>query len=442
MNTNCQAPERYPQKESQIEHSGGSVTTSNSFQKGLATLTTPEEIAAIGSLNWNLLHEDLSLPAAVLVEPRIQHNLRWMSEFTKSYGVHLAPHGKTTMAPSLFKRQIESGAWGITLATAHQCAIAHAHGIRRILMANELVGRANRELISTILDRETSFYTLVDSPELVDQLGAFFQSKGQQLRVLIELGATGGRAGTRTPAETQAVVDALARWSGTLLLSGVEIYEGVLKDEPTIREFLTHTVETIHQFQEQQAFATDHRPILSGAGSAWYDVVAEIFAPLKSEVDIVLRPGCYITCDAGSYRTAQQQIGIRNPIAHAVDQHLGETLQSALEVWAYVQSIPEPTLAIVGLGKRDAAFDSGLPIPAQHFRPGAHKTPIPTPKEWTTTKLMDQHAYLEIPENADIKVGDMLAFEISHPCLTFDKWRYLTLVDAQYKILEAIPTFF
>ena len=423
------------------------MTTSVSFQKGLATLTTPEEIGAIGRMGWSLLREDLSLPAAVLVEPRIQHNLRWMSEFIKSYGVHLAPHGKTTMAPALFKRQIESGAWGITLATAHQCAIAHAHGIRRILMANQLVGRANREIISTILgtsilDNETSFYTLVDSPELVDQLGAFFQSKGQQLHVLIELGAAGGRAGTRTPAETQSVVNAIARWPKTLLLSGIEIYEGVLKDEPSIRQFLSHAVETIHHLQQQQAFAPDYRPILSGAGSAWYDVVAEIFAPLKSEVDIVLRPGCYITCDAGSYRTAQQQIGIRNPIAHAVDQHLGETLQSALEVWAYVQSIPEPKLAIVGLGKRDAAFDSGLPIPTQHFRPGAHKKPIPAPKEWTTTKLMDQHAYLEIPADADLRVGDMLAFEISHPCLTFDKWRYLTLVDAEYQILEAIPTFF
>lgn len=418
------------------------MATNLSFQKGLGALTTPEEIAAIGSMHWNLLREELSLPAAVLVEPRIDHNLRWISEFATRYGVQIAPHGKTTMAPQLFTRQIAAGAWGITLATAQQCAVAHAHGIRRILMANQLVGRANFELISTILDRRTAFYTLVESPALVDQLGTFFQAKGQQLRLLIELGINGGRAGTRTPAQTQAVVDAIARWSGTLLLSGVEVYEGVLKDEQGVREYLGRAVQTIQQLQQQKAFTPPERPILTGAGSAWYDVVADVFAPLQAEIDVLLRPGCYLTCDAGTYRVAQQQISSRNPIAREVDQLLGGTLQSALELWAYVQSVPEPTLAIIGMGKRDAAFDSGLPVPVWRFRPGAHPRPMPAAANWVTTKLMDQHAYLQIPEGADLQVGDLLGFEISHPCLTFDKWRYLALVDADYNILEAIPTYF
>ena len=55
---------------------------------------------------------------------------------------------------------------------------------------------------------------------------------------------------------------------------------------------------------------------------------------------------------------------------------------------------------------------------------------------------MDQHLYLAMPHQADLHVGDMLAFEISHPCLTFDKWRYLTIVDAKYNLLETFPTFF
>jgi D-serine dehydratase len=151
---------------------------------------------------------------------------------------------------------------------------------------------------------------------------------------------------------------------------------------------------------------------------------------------------CYLTCDAGIYRVAQQQITDRNAIAQDVDRDMGDTLLPAIEVWAYVQSVPEDGLAIIGLGKRDAAFDSGLPTAVRHFRPGADDKPRVVPKEWVTTKLMDQHAYLEIPTGADLQVGDMLGFEISHPCLTFDKWRYLALVDANYNVLEAIPTFF
>lgn len=412
------------------------------FPKGLGSLKTAAQTEEIGNLGWNLLREDLNLPAAVLVKPRMEHNLRWMTAFVHKYGVHLAPHGKTTMAAALFARQMDAGAWGITLATAHQCAVAHAHGVRRILMANQLVGRANCELVSTILAEGTTFYTLVDTVDLVDHLGAFFKSKNQQLRVLVELGVPGGRTGARTDADTQAVVDAVARWSGTLQLCGVEVYEGVLKTEAEVREYLGRAVSTVQQLQEQNAFAIGERVVLSGAGSAWYDVVADVFAPVASSVDVVLRPGCYLTSDAGIYRVAQHDISERNRIAREVDVEVGASLQSAMEIWAYVQSIPEPGLAIMTMGKRDVAFDSGLPAPVWHFRPGSHTTPTPAAKEWVTTKLMDQHAYLQIPENADIKVGDMIGFEMSHPCLTFDKWRYVTLVDDSYNVLEAVATYF
>src|SRR5471032_2736617 len=83
---------------------------------------------------WNLLREDLSLPVAVLSEARIAHNLAWMQDFVTRYGVKLAPHGKTTMAPQLFARQIQGGAWGITLATASQTWAAYTHGVRRVLL--------------------------------------------------------------------------------------------------------------------------------------------------------------------------------------------------------------------------------------------------------------------------------------------------------------------
>ncbi|MEZ2346712.1 amino acid deaminase [Terriglobus sp. RCC_193] len=412
------------------------------FPKGFGGLRTTEEIEAVGARGWNVLREDLSLPAAVLVKPRMEHNLRWMVEFVQKYGVSLAPHGKTTMAAKLFGRQMDAGAWGITLATAQQCVVAHAHGVRRILMANELVGRANFEFVSDIIAEGAIFYTLVDSPDLVHQLGLFFQGKGQQLRVLVELGVNGGRTGTRTDEQTQAVVDAIAQWQGSLLLCGVEVYEGVLKDEAGIREYLGRAVDTVKQLQKQEAFAQGERVILSGAGSAWYDVVADVFAPVRDEVDVVLRPGCYLTSDAGIYRVAQQEIGQRNSIAREVDAERGATLQSALEVWAYVQSVPEPGLAIVGMGKRDVAFDAGLPVAVWHFRPGTHQDPVRASSAWETIKLMDQHAYLQIPEDADIKVGDMLGFEISHPCLTFDKWRYVAMVDESYNVLEAVPTYF
>src|SRR4051812_21295933 len=90
------------------------------LNKGLGNFARPISREDIGHLGWNLLKEDLSLPSAVLYRDRLEHNLAWMQRFMDAYKVKLAPHGKTTMAPRLFQMQIDGGAWGITLASAHQ----------------------------------------------------------------------------------------------------------------------------------------------------------------------------------------------------------------------------------------------------------------------------------------------------------------------------------
>lgn len=71
-----------------------------------------------------------------------------MQQFIAAYGVKLAPHGKTTMAPKLFALQLQTDAWGITLATAHQTHVAYEHGVRRVLMANLLIGKENMAMIA------------------------------------------------------------------------------------------------------------------------------------------------------------------------------------------------------------------------------------------------------------------------------------------------------
>lgn len=409
------------------------------LNKALGRLDAPLTPTEAGQPGWHLLREELSLPAAVLYEDKLAHNLQWMRKFMGAYGVQLAPHGKTTMAPKLFARQLAEGAWGITLATAQQTAAAAAHGVKRVLMANQLVGRRNMEIVADLLrDPGFEFFTLVDSAALVDQLGAFFQARGQTLQVLLELGVEGGRTGVRDAAQQAEVLEALSRWPDALLLAGVEIYEGVLQQEADIRRFLQRTVAVTRELAALGRFGRSP-VVMSGAGSAWYDVVAEEFArtDIGAPIDIVLRPGCYLTHDVGVYRAAQERILASNPVA----QKMREGLLPALQLWAYVQSIPEPRRAIIGMGKRDAAFDAGMPIPAQIYRPGA-AAPVAVPAEWKVTGMMDQHAYLEIAAGDDIRVGDMIAFDISHPCLTFDKWRHIPVLDGQLRVIDIVQTFF
>ncbi|PLT17303.1 MULTISPECIES: amino acid deaminase [Ralstonia] len=428
---------------SDTKYQGDATPVVDPLDKGLGALDAacaPEQIAAQG---WNVLKEDLSLPAAVLSQSRIEHNLAWMQRFVNEYGAKLAPHGKTTMAPRLFQRQLAGGAWGITLATAHQTRAAYAHGVRRVLMANQLVGKRNMAILAELLaDPSFEFFCLVDAADQVEQLATFFGKAGRPIQVLIELGVQGGRTGVRDDAQLQSVLDALTRANGGVKLAGVEVYEGVIKEEADIRAFLQRAVKTLGDLA--RAGRLQRTPaVLTGAGSAWYDVVAEEFAKadIGQPLDVVLRPGCYLTHDVGIYKAAQARIDANNPIAH----QMRSSLLPALQLWAYVQSVPEPGRAIIAMGKRDAAFDAGLPLPVLHYRPGRDDTslaPSATPAHWEVTGMMDQHAYLKIAAGDDIKVGDMIAFDISHPCLTFDKWRQISVVDDAYNVVDVVQTYF
>ncbi|MBM3117335.1 amino acid deaminase [Jeongeupia naejangsanensis] len=407
--------------------------------KGLGAFGTEDTLGDVARLGWNILNEDVSLPVAVLRGERIVHNLVWMRDFIGRYGVKLAPHGKTTMSPALFQRQLDQGAWGITLATASQTRAAYRHGVRRVLLANQLVGRGNMAIIAALqADADFDFYCCVDSAANADALGAYFAERGQTLKVLLELGVTGGRTGARDAAAEDEVLAAIAH-QPALKLAGIELYEGVLKTEAEIRAFLQRAASRLRQLCDSGAIGTG-TAILSGAGSAWYDVVASEWSglSLSRPVDIVLRPGCYLTHDVGIYKASQARIDADNPVA----REMNASLLPALQLWAYVQSLPEPGRAIIALGKRDAAFDAGLPQPALQHRPG-EAAPRAVPAHWEVSGMMDQHAYLDgLRDGDDIAVGDLIAFEISHPCLTFDKWRQLAIVDEGYTVTELVETFF
>lgn len=380
----------------------------------------------------------VSLPAAVIHEAPLAHNLAWMQRFADDHGARLAPHGKTTMTPALFRRQLAAGAWGITLATAPQCRAAFAHGVTRLLMANQLVGEANMAIVATLIEAGADFYCVVDGAANVRQLGRYFAARGLRLQVLIELGVPGGRCGCRDQDEVMALAEQIQEESA-LVLAGLEGYEGVVHgEEPAsaIRAYAWQLVEAA-QALDRDGLIESPAPLITASGSAWYDLVAEVFqeARLGAHFVPVLRPGCYVVHDHGLYREAQRGVLGRRP-------DLERGLEPALEVFAQVQSLPEPGLAVIALGKRDIGFDQ-LPVALRRYREGGDPArPLPV-AGWKVTRLMDQHAFVRLPEGPDdVAVGDIVAFGASHPCLTFDKWRRLLVVDEALRVTETLATCF
>ena len=385
------------------------------------------------------LVRDVSLPALVIHRAALEHNIRWMQDFVSRSGAELAPHGKTSMTPALFRRQLAQGAWGMTLASAVQTCTAYAGGVRRVLMANQLVGRANMALIADLQEDVTfEFHCMVDHPDNVQALGEFFAERGQRLNVMIEYGVVGGRCGCRTE---QQVLDLAAaiKAQPALALTGIEGYEGVIHGDQAIsgiRALAASLVRLALELQQDGAFALD-KPIITASGSAWYDLIAEGFEAEASSGRFlsILRPGSYVVHDHGIYKDAQCCVLDRRSDLH-------EGLRPALEVWAHVQSLPEPGFAVIALGKRDVAYDAGLPMPLKRYREGVLPAVGDDVSACTVTAVMDQHAFMTIAAGTELKVGDIISFGTSHPCLTFDKWRTGCLVDEQLNVVESLEIVF
>ncbi|KQV86087.1 alanine racemase [Pelomonas sp. Root1237] len=410
--------------------------------KGFPALQPPLPLADVAQRGWTL-HE-LPTPLAVVRQQALAHNIAWMQNFAAQRGVQLAPHGKTTMSPQLFRRQLDAGAWGLTFANVHQLRLGLAAGARRALIANQLIGAAELAELLDLRRRhpglELAFF--VDSQAQLDLLAAHWADLGQgeaRIDVLIELGTS--RCGVREHGPALALARAL-KTHPALRLRGIGFYEGLQvrgesePDRALMQQWQTRIEALLSDIEAEGLIDADAQPLwLSGGGSALFDLVAPVLAGKPGRLGL-LRSGCYVCHDHEHYgrymRSMDERMG--TPLS-------APSLQPALEVWTQVLSCPEPGLALLNAGRRDVSFDAGWPLPVWHLR-GAERSKAPA--GWRVTGLNDQHAYLRWdPSGWDgPAVGERVALGPSHPCTTFDKWAWMAVVDEDDRVVDAITTQF
>ncbi len=408
--------------------------------KGIPPGAAPIALGAVGRQGWNLLQGDLVFPVAVLRQSALENNSRWMRAFIEARGLAIAPHGKTTMAPQLFRRQIEDGAWGMTVATIQQLAVCRRFGFERLVLANEPTGPRELDYIFEELARAPALeiYCLVDSLAGIGRIAAAGRRAGipARLQLLLEVGIPGGRAGCRSVEGALEIARAAKREG--LTLRGVEGFEGILKEAGPVDAFLDRLCATAAAIGREGLLAPDRPVLLTAGGSAFYDRVAARLAhhEVPGEVKIITRSGCYLTHDSLRYEDSYRALRARSD-----DLPPGDFVP-ALMVWTHVQSRPEPGLAVLAMGRRDVSYDLGLPLALLWHRPGLHEAPVEIAGEYSAAALYDQHICLNCPPESALAVGDLVAFGISHPCTTFDKWQVLYIVDDHYNIVDAVRTFF
>ncbi|WP_149547380.1 amino acid deaminase [Streptomyces marokkonensis] len=403
--------------------------------KGLPPDAEGLTVGELAAQRRNLFTGGFTTPVLALSAERLEHNLRLMETYAARHGLAFAPHGKTSMAPQLFHRQVEHGAWGITLAVPHQVRVARAFGIQRVFLANELVDAAALRWIADELNSDPAFRFVcyVDSVRGVELMDAALGGASRPVDVVVELAAgEDARTGVRTEAECAAVADAVAG-ARSLRLVGVAGYEGEVPraDPERVHAWLRRLVSLAVDFDHAGRFAGLDEIVVSAGGSAWFDAVADVFAgipELSAPVLKLLRSGAYVSHDDGHYHKL-------TPFNRVPEEG---ALEPAFRLWTQVVSRPSAGQAFTNAGKRDAAYDLDLPFAQVVRRDGGERPATGI----TVTGLSDQHAWLRTTGEASLEVGDWVGFGLSHPCTSFDKWVLIPVAEADGTVVDYVRTFF
>lgn len=364
-------------------------------------------------------------PVMTVHEAALAHNEDTVFEWASAHGVVLAPHGKTTMAPALWQRLLDAGAWGITVATPWQASIAIEAGVRRVLIANAVTDAAAAADLRDALAADPGLRLLcwTDSVETVAILAGTGFDPQHPLDVLVELGGAGGRTGARTIDEGERIARAISGASG-LRLAGVGGYEGPFGTDRSTRSVkaVDDFLGTIVALHERLSYEPGLRPILTAGGSAFPDRAAAVLSRAADTAEIVLRSGAFQIHDDGFYRRMSPFGSLTGTAA----------LRSAMHAWASVVSQPEGGLALLDAGRRDVPYDYDLPT-AQSV-------------EGEIFALNDQHAFLRLAPGAQAPVGTVVRLGMSHPCTAFDKWRLVPVIDdpdaEDPRVIGAVATYF
>ncbi|CAO3460576.1 Putative cryptic D-serine deaminase (EC 4.3.1.18) [Azospirillum argentinense] len=415
--------------------------------RGVPPGAAPLRLRDVGARGWRPAAGDMALPVLTLDEDAFAANRDLIFAYARRHGVALAPHAKTPMAPQIASALVEAGAWGATVANLQQAAVLLRAGVTRLILANEIGGRASGERLGALLAAhpDADLRAFADSPAAVETLAAAARAAGRRLPVLVEVGA--GRAGARDRAAVDAILAAVVRHPGLLVLDGVATYEGaVATADPaeTAANIAALMRRTAEAFALVRALAPERPLLLTAGGSAFFDMVVTGLAPVAAtdgNATLVLRSGAIFFHDHGVYERALGALDARQ--GFACGGATAADFRPALRLWAEVLTRPEPELAICGFGMRDASFDQDLPRPLRVHRDGAALSA----EGLRVTRLNDQHAFVAVPARHDLAghdlaVGDIVEFGISHPCTCIDRWRVLFGLGADGRVRSAYRTFF
>ncbi|QRG65304.1 D-TA family PLP-dependent enzyme [Brevibacillus choshinensis] len=167
----------------------------------------------------------LDTPSLLLDVDKMEANIKRIDSFAKEQGIAWRPHIKTHKSVEIAKRQVASGACGITVAKVAEAEVMARGGITNILIAYPLASRKKLERVAELLPLATIILT-IDSAEQAQHVQAFFQQIGQDIEVWIKVDSGLKRCGVDPGEPTLRLAQHVSENCPNLRLRGLYTHAG------------------------------------------------------------------------------------------------------------------------------------------------------------------------------------------------------------------------
>lgn len=336
-----------------------------------------------------MLISDLDTPAVIVNLDIMERNLSRVADYCRDHQLLLRPHTKTHKIPDLARRQIASGATGITVAKIGEAEVMLDAGIIDILIAYPIVGPKKTARLAQLAERARITVSL-DSEEVARGLSEAAANQGSKIDVMIEMDVGFERCGFSNEADLLALARKVADLPA-LEFRGLMFFPGNFGVGPEeraamrirVNDFLKRTLESFSSAGLPVQIVSGGSTPTAYEGSYFYGV---------NEV----RPGTYIFND-------------RNTVAVSAC-----TLDDcALSVLVTVVSTAVPGRAVIDGGSKTFSYDrfqggdgSGYGIVKED--PAA-----------ALERFSEEHGHLNIQRSERrYRIGDRLSIIPNHVCTT------------------------
>ncbi len=280
---------------------------------------------------------EVNTPALLIDLNVMESNLAKMASFFGDGPTRLRPHYKNHKSPALARRQVACGAIGMSCATLAEAEALVRHGIKNVLIVNEIAGRAKMEQLAR-LSRDADVVVAVDNEKTVSALSATSAWMNVELSVAVDVNTGMGRCGV-APGEPALALASSAMTQGLRFrgLTGYEGHCGRLQPGPEKVDACTAAMEKLvgtAKLIRERGMQVD---IVSAGGTGTYAISGRV--PGVTEI----QAGSYLLMDT-DYRTVCKDFDL------------------ALSVLGTVISMTGNERLIVDIGLKAISSERGMPV--------------------------------------------------------------------------------